>query len=58
MDTGSFEIRLAQCEADLVASQRLRYRVFVQELGGGGAGVDHASGIEQTRSIRSMTTFC
>ena len=47
IDTASFEIRLAQSDADLVASQRLRYRVFVQELGGGGETVDHAAQIEQ-----------
>jgi len=46
-DTASFEIRLAQSEADLLASQRLRYSVFVEELGGGGATVDHGARIEQ-----------
>ena len=29
-----FETRLATDEADLLAAQRLRYRVFVEELGG------------------------
>ncbi|WP_417807814.1 GNAT family N-acetyltransferase [Thioclava sp.] len=47
IDTASFEIRLAQSESDIAASQRLRYRVFVQELGGGGETVDHAAQIEQ-----------
>lgn len=41
-----FETRLARDAADLEAAQRLRYRVFVRELGGGGPGVDHARGLE------------
>ncbi|GAA4026762.1 GNAT family N-acetyltransferase [Actimicrobium antarcticum] len=28
-----FEVRWAECEADVQAAQRLRYRVFVQEMG-------------------------
>lgn len=39
--------RLADTPADLVAAQRLRYRVFVQELGGDGPMVDHAAGLER-----------
>ncbi|MFT5001156.1 MAG: putative hemolysin [Paracoccaceae bacterium] len=38
-----FELRLAQSSADLIAAQRLRYRVFVQELGATGATVDQAT---------------
>lgn len=30
-----------------MAAQRLRYEVFVQELGGGGASVDHEAGLER-----------
>ncbi len=41
-----FETRLATDAADLRAAQRLRYRVFVDELGGDGPMVDHASAIE------------
>jgi len=41
-----YEVRLARDSRDLVAAQHLRYRVFVQELGGGGPGVDHARQIE------------
>lgn len=41
-----FQTRLASTEADLRAAQRLRYDVFVRELGGGGAGVDHEAGLE------------
>lgn len=40
------QVRLARDEADLRAAQRLRYRVFVAELGGSGAGVDHDAGLE------------
>lgn len=35
------QVRLATCETDLAAAQRLRYRVFVDELGGTGPLVDH-----------------
>ena len=41
-----FELRLAAGEADLRAAQRLRYEVFVAELGGDGALVDHAARLE------------
>lgn len=44
-----FETRLATSEADLQAAQRLRYDVFVRELGGDGALVDHAAGLERDR---------
>lgn len=36
-----FRTKLAQSGDDLFAAQRLRYRVFVQELGGSGDHVDH-----------------
>ncbi len=39
-------LRLAGSERDLRAAQRLRYRVFVQELGAGGASADHEAEIE------------
>ena len=41
-----FETRFARDDADIAAAQRLRYEVFVRELGGGGAGVDHDTGRE------------
>ena len=47
-----FEVTLASGAADIRAAQRLRYRVFVQELGGGGAMVDHDAGIEADRFDR------
>lgn len=40
------EVRLARDARDLMASQRLRYRVFVEELGGDGPMVDHARQLE------------
>lgn len=46
-DTSWFDIRLATTEADLLSAQRLRYRVFVSELGGTGPLVDHAAGLER-----------
>ncbi|KKL91150.1 hypothetical protein LCGC14_1897550 [marine sediment metagenome] len=36
-----FSLRLAADEADLASAQRLRYEVFVSELGGDGPLVDH-----------------
>lgn len=42
-----FELRLAQTDADLLAAQRLRYEVFVEELGGDGPMVDHDARLER-----------
>ena len=42
----AYEIRLARDARDLKASQRLRYEVFVEELGGDGPLVDHAGRLE------------
>ncbi len=42
-----FEVRLARDDADLLAAQRLRYQVFVQELGADGPLVDHDLGLER-----------
>src|SRR6056297_2277282 len=44
-----FRVKLAKTQADLRAAQALRYRVFVQELGGDGPLVDHESGLERDR---------
>ena len=44
-----FRVALATSENDLHAAQRLRYDVFVRELGGGGSLVDHDAGLEQDR---------
>lgn len=44
-----FRVRLAEGPAEIAAAQALRYRVFVRELGGDGALVDHAAGLERDR---------
>ena len=41
--TPEFKVKLAETEAELQAAQRLRYRVFVEELGGSGPLVDHSA---------------
>ena len=45
-ESSYFETRLATDKADLLAAQRLRYRVFVEELGGDGPLVDHEARLE------------
>lgn len=45
-DPAFFQIRLAQSARDLMAAQRLRYRVFIEELGGTGPLVDHEARLE------------
>lgn len=45
-DALSYEIRLARDALDITASQRLRYQVFVEELGGNGPLVDHDARLE------------
>jgi len=42
-----FTLRLARDAADLEAAQRLRYEVFVRELGGDGPMVDHEARLER-----------
>lgn len=44
-----FHVGLASSAEDLRAAQRLRYDVFVTELKGGGAMVDHDAGLEIDR---------
>ena len=44
-----FRVALAQTQHDLYLAQRLRYDVFVSELGAGGLMVDHQAGVEQDR---------
>ena len=49
-DTGSaLTVKIADTGAELRAAQALRYDVFVRELGGGGAMVDHRQGLERDR---------
>ncbi|MCB1359031.1 MAG: GNAT family N-acetyltransferase [Maritimibacter sp.] len=44
--TPEFELRLARDAADIRAGQRLRYAVFVAEMGGDGPMVDHEAQLE------------
>ena len=44
-----FRISIAQNDDDLQAAQRLRYDVFVRELGSDGPMVDHDAGLEKDR---------
>lgn len=46
-ETSPLTIRLAETEQDFLAAQRLRYAVFVEELGGDGPMVDHANRLER-----------
>jgi len=43
------QVRLAQTPEDLRAAQRLRYDVFIEELGGTGDLVDHEARLEKDR---------
>jgi len=43
----SFTVKLAETDDELRAAQALRYDVFVRELCGGGALVDHDQGLER-----------
>ena len=49
VDDPHLHLRLAETEADRLAAQRLRYRVFVEELGGEGPLVDHDRRLERDR---------
>jgi putative hemolysin len=49
-----FGLALAMGEDDVRAAQNLRYDVFVRELGGAGAGVDHAA----RREADPFDAFC
>lgn len=48
-----FDVALATSAAELIEAQRLRYQVFVEELGGQGAQVDHV----QQREIDRFDEF-
>ena len=45
--TDHLSLKLASSDEDIKAAQHLRYQVFVQELGGQGALVDHDAQLEQ-----------
>ena len=42
-----FKVKLAASQEDFLAAQRLRYDVFVKELGGKGSLVDHDNQLER-----------
>jgi putative hemolysin len=46
-DASSLHVSVAQCDDDIRAAQRLRYDVFVTELGGDGPLVDHTNRLER-----------
>lgn len=46
VDDKRLVVRLARDQRDLRAAQRLRYRVFIEELGGSGSMVDHQARLE------------
>ena len=47
--TPIFRTKIADKSFEFIAVQELRYRIFVQELGGGGDMVDHDLGLERDR---------
>ncbi|HET7410673.1 MAG TPA: GNAT family N-acyltransferase [Paracoccaceae bacterium] len=49
IEAGRFTVRLAGCEADVAAAQRLRYRVFVEEMGAQASPAEHAERRERDR---------
>ena len=44
-----FVVKLAHSQEEILGAQHLRYQVFVQELGGDGALVDHEAKLERDR---------
>lgn len=48
------QLRIARTAQDIRAAQHLRYRVFVEELGGDGADVDHDARLEKDRFDRHV----
>ena len=48
-NTPKFRTKIANDASEFRAAQELRYRVFIQELGGGGDMVDHELGLERDR---------
>lgn len=43
IEAGRFTVKLAECDADVEAAQRLRYRVFVEEMGAQSSEADRAT---------------
>lgn len=57
-ETHFFDIRIARTKRDLMGAQRLRYRVFVEELGGDGAMVDHDARLEMDEFDAVVDHLC
>lgn len=51
---GRFHARLAETDADIHAAQRLRYRVFVEEMGANASAAEHAT----RREMDDFDAFC
>ncbi len=49
IEAGRFTVRLATCDADVAAAQRLRYRVFIEEMGASARPEDAAQRRERDR---------
>ena len=49
IDAGRFTVRLAESEDDVAAAQRLRYRIFVEEMGAAASPEDAADRRERDR---------
>lgn len=49
IEAGRFTVRLAECEADVAAAQRLRYRTFVEEMGASASPDEMAERRERDR---------
>ncbi|MEM7212045.1 MAG: GNAT family N-acyltransferase [Pseudomonadota bacterium] len=49
IEAGRFTVRLAEDEADVAAAQRLRYRIFVEEMGATASPEDTADRLERDR---------
>lgn len=54
LDLTQYQVHLAQDPAEVRQAQRLRYRVFVTEMGGTGVQVDHDAALETDR----FDSFC
>ena len=46
-DASKYDLRLARSKADIILIQRLRYEIFIAELGGDGPMVDHENRLER-----------
>ncbi len=49
VDAFQFEVRLAQNDEDVAAAQRLRYRVFVEEMGATATAEEHSKRLEMDK---------